>query len=184
MASEWLAPRRNGHKIDPTLGSRAMPDDQIADDQIATIEAPSGFRQLLGYRLTHWAEHQATIELAIDERHMNRGGFVHGGVITTLIDTAGGYAGCYCATPGRVRRCVTISLSTQFLGAVKHGSLVAQARVRGGGKRIFGATIDVRDRGGAVIATGEAMYRYRTGHEHRDGVKHNEATPGATDDAG
>jgi uncharacterized protein (TIGR00369 family) len=145
------------------------------DNQVPDIVFPSGFRRLVGYQITHWAENEAKVAVALDQRHKNRAGYVHGGVITTLIDTAGGLAGCYCPEPGHVRRCATISLSTQFLGAVQHGTIVAHARVRGGGKRLFGATVEVHDQAGALIATGEAMYRYRTGHEDKRGVPREDA---------
>ena len=59
-------------------------------------------------------------------------------VLATLIDTACGFAGCYCAEPGRVRRAVTLTMSTSFLGQAAAGDiLTAKARRTGGGKNIF-----------------------------------------------
>jgi uncharacterized protein (TIGR00369 family) len=136
----------------------------------AQADAPGGFRQLLGYRLLDWRDGEAVITLTIGPRHLNRAGALHGGVIATLIDAAGGYAGCYCAEPGHVRRCVTVSLSTQFLAQTKSGALTARARVRGGGKRLFISSAEVHDAGGALLAVGEGVYRYRSGSENPHGV--------------
>ena len=133
-------------------------------------DAPSGFSQLLGYRLLEWHDGEAVITLTIGPRHLNRSGALHGGVISTLIDAVGGYAGCYCAEPGHVRRCVTVSLSTQFLAQTKSGVLTAKARVRGGGKRLFVASAEIHDSSGTLLAVGEGVYRYRSGSENPQGV--------------
>jgi uncharacterized protein (TIGR00369 family) len=133
-------------------------------------DPPSGFRQLLGYRVLEWRDGEAAITLTIGPRHLNRSGALHGGVITTLVDAAGGYAGCFCAAAGRVRRSVTVSLTTQFLTQAKTGVLTARARVRGGGRRLFVASVEVHDGTGALVAVGEGVYRYRTGSEGPEGV--------------
>jgi len=133
-------------------------------------DPPSGFRQLVGYRLLDWKDGEAAITLTVGPRHLNRSGALHGGVITTLIDAVGGYAGTYCPEPGHVRRCVTVSLTTQFLAQTKIGVLTARARVRGGGKRLFIASAEVTDAGGVLLAIGEGVYRYRSGSENPHGV--------------
>lgn len=142
-------------------------DETISANQ---TDAPSGFRQLVGYRVSEWRDGEAAIVLTIGPRHLNRGGVLHGGVIATLIDAAGGYAGCFCGRPGRVRRSITISLSTQFLAPVTTGVLTARGRVRGGGKRIFMSTVEVHDGDGTLVALGEGVYRYKSGSETPEGV--------------
>ncbi len=136
----------------------------------AWTDAPSGFRQLVGYKLTEWSDGNAVLSLMIGPRHLNRGGVVHGGVMTTLIDAAGGYAGCHCTQAGRVRRTVTVSLSTQFLAQVSNGTITVRARVRGGGRKIFVASVEVSDKEGRLLAIGEGVYRYRGGSENPEGV--------------
>lgn len=133
-------------------------------------DVPSGFRQLLGFRITEWREGDATLTLTIGPRHLNRSGVLHGGVIATLIDAAGGYAGCYCPHPNRVRRSVTVSMTTHFLAQAKIGTLTTHARVRGGGRRLFIASVEVHDNSGALVAIGEGVYRYRAGSETLEGV--------------
>ena len=86
-----------------------------------TIAVDSGFQALLGYRIVEWSKGLAVAELAVGPQHLNRNGFLHGGVLTALIDTVCGYAGCYCAVPGRVRRAMTLSLTTNFTAQVDGG---------------------------------------------------------------
>jgi len=71
-----------------------------------------------------------------EARHMNGGGFMHGGCLLTFADLAlFGIATDELGTD----QAVTMNLSGDFLGAVKEGALVeARGEVtRGGGKTIF-----------------------------------------------
>ena len=120
------------------------------------------FADLIGYRLTAWSEDAAEISFETDERHMNRSGLLHGGVLATVIDAACGFAGCYQATPDQRRRALTLSLTTQYLGPVAVGTrLTAQAWRSGGGRTIFFATCEVRDADGRLVATGSGTFKYR-----------------------
>ena len=133
-------------------------------------DGPSGFRQLVGFRVDAWRENEAVVSLVVAPRHLNRSGSAHGGVITTLIDAAAGFAGCYTPVAGNVRKAVTLSMSTQFVAPLTSGRLVATGRVTGGGRRIFHVAVDVRDEHGRLIATGQCSYKYEKGSETPDGV--------------
>jgi len=149
-----------------------MTAPELPHDHLLDGEPPSGFQELLGYRLVRWEEGLAEMELHIERRHLNRAGVVHGGVLTTMLDTSMGFSATFCPFPGRVRRVVTLSLSTSFLGQARHGTLVATGRLRGGGRKIVSCTGEVRLREtGAVLAAAEGMFKYRTGSEHPDGVE-------------
>lgn len=121
------------------------------------------FAELIGYELADWRADRATVTLAIDERHLNRSGILHGGVLATLIDTACGFAGCYRPPPQASRRALTLSLHTQFLGPVALGArLAAVAHKTGGGRQIFFASCEVRDETGRLVARGDGTFRYRS----------------------
>lgn len=135
-------------------------------------EPPSGFQDLLGYALAKWEDGYAEVELAIQPIHLNRAGVIHGGVLTTLLDTAMGFSATHCTVPGRVRRCVTLSLTASFLGQTTQGTLVARAFLRGGGRKIVGCRGEVVSKEtGALLATGEGMFKYRTGSEKPEGTE-------------
>lgn len=135
-----------------------------------TVAVDSGFQELIGYRIVEWSEGLAIVELVVGPQHLNRSGVLHGGVLTTLIDTVCGYAGCYCAVPGRVRRAVTLSLTTNFTGQVGGGLLTAIGRKQTGGQRIFYCSGEVFDADGALVAVGQGTFRYRSGSETETGV--------------
>ena len=123
----------------------------------------SGFPQLVGFEVEEWADGRAVVALELDGRHVNRSGAMHGGVMTTIMDIAGGYAGCYGGRSGPARRAVTLSLTTSFIGQARGGRIRAVGRVRGGGQRIFASSIEVFDADGTVLAIGEGTFRYRRG---------------------
>ena len=75
----------------------------MPEDPPPHTDLPSAFRDLVGYRLIEWGDGYAKLELTLDARHMNRSGVAHGGVLTTLMDAVGGYAGTWCAVEGNVR---------------------------------------------------------------------------------
>ena len=135
-----------------------MPDHRPHDP--LESETMRGFNVLLGYRLAEWRDDFARLELALEPKHLNRSGVVHGGVLATMLDVTLGYAGVFSAEPGKLRRAVTLSLTTSFLGQAKSGLLNCVARRRGGGRTIFMATGEVLDESGNAIAIGEGTFRY------------------------
>lgn len=135
-------------------------------------EPPSGFQDLLGYALARWEEGYAELELAVAPIHLNRAGVVHGGVLTTLLDTVMGFSATYCPFPGRVRRAITLSMTTSFLGQSERGMLLARGFLRGGGRKIFGCRAEVvAKETGVLLATAEGMFKYRTGSEKPEGTE-------------
>ena len=135
------------------------------DDQI-----DSPFNQLLGFRITEWRDDEVVLELALQQQHLNRSGVVHGGVLATLIDAGGGFAGCYCPVPGNARRALSLSVTTQFTGQTKAGTIRAVGRKRAGGRKVFFASVEVFSEQGDLIALGEGTYRYRSGSETPQGT--------------
>ena len=130
-----------------------------------------GFADLVDYQLTIWREDYAEVVLDVRPQHLNRSGVLHGGAVSTLIDTACGYAGCHCTVEGNFRRALTLSLETQFIGAITEGKRVTvSARKTGGGRSIFFSTAEVRDQDGKLLAQGTGTFKYRRGSEDPEGV--------------
>lgn len=157
-------------------------DDSADEPRPDLIVRRSAFNGQVGYRLVEWESDRALVEIDIGDRHLNRGGVTHGGVIMTVIDAAGGYAGTHCATPGHTRLCVTASLTTEFLRPVPLGSrLTVESRRRGGGRTMFVSTIEVRDPSGDVVALGHGVYRYVGGSGDPAGIPGRQSTEAGDD---
>jgi len=130
----------------------------------------SGFREVLGFAIAEWKPDHAVITAKVTERHLNRNGFVHGGVFVSLLDSAAGLCGTYCAVPGNVRRCITVSLNTHFMNPVKEGVLRVEANVVNRGRKIFFVEGRITS-GDTLIATGQGAFRYVFGGEKEEGVQ-------------
>jgi uncharacterized protein (TIGR00369 family) len=142
----------------------------------------SPFNERVGYRLIEWKEDHAVVGLEVRRDHANRRGAIHGGVLMTIIDAAGGYCGTYCPHPGRTRTCVTASLTTEFLRPAQEGDgLTATARRRGGGRGLFTASVEVHDQRGHLVALGHGIYRYIKGSGAPEGIPGRKSTDGPAD---
>ena len=125
------------------------------------IRSKGGFGDLVGYELTLWEPERAEVTLTLDERHMNRSGVMHGGVLTTLIDTACGYTGTFSPDEGSTRRAFTLSLDSHFVSAARKGdTLTATASLSGGGKSIYFAVCEVRAGDGRLVGRGSGVFKY------------------------
>ena len=132
--------------------------------------ADSPFNNLIGFDLAEWREDHVELTLTLAERHLNRSGVLHGGVLSTLIDVAGGLAGCYCPVEGHVRRALTLAMSVQFTGQTRAGRIRVIGRRRAGGRRVYFAGVEVYGEDDTLLALGEGTYRYRSGSEDPRGV--------------
>jgi len=130
----------------------------------------SNFHDLLGLKLVEWREDFARVTVEAGEPHWNRSSVVHGGLMLSMIDQAGAYAGLWCSVPGNVRRAVTLSLTCNFTGQVRQGTLVAESSVTAKGRQIFFTRTEIRDAAGALIAYGQGTHRWRSGSEQVTGV--------------
>jgi uncharacterized protein (TIGR00369 family) len=144
----------------------ASTDDNLAYEQ----SHGSGLQRHLGYRLVEWAENHAVVELNVEQHHRNRAGILHGGVLTTLMDTASGYSVCYCPVQGNVRKTLTLSLTTNFLGMAKEGLVRVVARKQGGGRKIVFTEAIAYNADGDVIGTATGTFKYHRGSEEPEGV--------------
>ena len=91
---------------------------------------PSGFEDLLGYRTPIWEEGHAIFEVEIDERHTNSGSFPNGGVSLMILDAGIGYTSTWYSVEGNFRRCVTLSLTSNFAAVARSKIARAEARLR------------------------------------------------------
>ncbi|MBM3573818.1 MAG: PaaI family thioesterase [Alphaproteobacteria bacterium] len=134
------------------------------------LEPVTGMENTLGYRLIEWRDGHAVVELTIGDQHRNRAGVLHGGVMMTMLDTAGGYCGTYCPIPGNTRRAMSLSITTSFTGQATDGKVRAIGRRTRAGKSIFFASMEMVGEDGSLVATGEGVFRLRGDYENQDGL--------------
>jgi len=124
-------------------------DEQILKAlRIPREEAPVA--KLLGMRLASVGPGIATFEMAVDERHHNPMGSVHGGILGDLADAAMGYAVISTLAPDETF--TTLEFKVNFLRPAFAGPLRCHGRVETRGKTIAYAVADVENHEGKVVA--------------------------------
>ncbi|MEL9914648.1 MAG: PaaI family thioesterase [Thermoplasmatales archaeon] len=86
--------------------------------------------------------------LDIQEKHLRLGGILNGGVISTLVDTAGGAATLSLSE----RNQVTINLDINFLAPISKSPAKAIGTVIKTGKTIYVARVEIFDGDGKLCA--------------------------------
>ena len=103
-----------------------------------TDEAPKSFLdnptlyegtylEFLGFRLTTWKEGLARLEMPVRREHQNTVGYLHGGVIASLLDIVGAVSGSYGISEEYVS--VTINLNCSFMSPHRSSAVIAEAEI-------------------------------------------------------
>ena len=101
----------------------------------------SPYGAFLGISIDDFSEGRVTCSVALRDHHLNNGGRVHGGVLTSLADTAAGAAVRTVRPEGKLT--ATTDLSISFLRPPVGNQLVAVAEVLHAGKRLFRVEIEI-----------------------------------------
>jgi len=120
-----------------------------------------GFFQHVGLEMTHSEAGRVTGRLDVGAQHLNRAGFVHGGVLCTLIDFAACAAGLH-SRPGEPQRyAVTIALTTNFTKAASQGILTVEGKIITAATRTYTAEARVMDSAGDPVAHGIGTFQWQ-----------------------
>ena len=120
---------------------------------------PPGLMAALGPLLSRPEGDSWVYGLALDSRHLNPGGIVHGGTLTALMDHA---LSTLAWAHSDKTPCVTVQLNTSFLRAAKAGQVLsARGKVtHSTGSMLFlDGTLHIDD---VLIATGQAVMKRLT----------------------
>jgi uncharacterized protein (TIGR00369 family) len=119
--------------------------------------APSRAWAWLGLKLVETGEGSATVDMTATEDMANMSGFVHGGMISTLADSAMGRS-LRTLTPG-VTRAMSFDLKLNFINAAKIGeTLRATGHVIHAGRRTIVTECRVEGKDGRLVATASATF--------------------------
>ncbi len=123
----------------------------------ATLASPSRAWAWLGLRLVETGEGTAVVDMTATEDMANHSGFLHGGMISTLADSAMGRS-LRTLSPG-VARAMSFDLKLSFINAAKIGEdLRATGRVIHAGRRTVVTECRVEGKDGRLVATASATF--------------------------
>lgn len=131
-----------------------MTDERLTPDQERRIrEAFENvpFARFLGIKLGLLKRGEATLHLELRDELRRNNGFVHGGVVASLADTAAAFAILTLLEPDQTT--TTVDFTIHYLRPLLKGEATARARVLRAGRRIIAISVDVLDEAKAVAAT-------------------------------
>ncbi|AXF55197.1 PaaI family thioesterase [Salicibibacter kimchii] len=116
----------------------------------------SPFWKHMGISMDYLSEGEARIKMPVSQNQMNCNQYLHGGAITSLLDSIMGVT----IRSSRDVKVATISFNSHFVAPVKDGVLYATANVVHSGKRILPMESKVIDDQGRLIATASAAFTF------------------------
>lgn len=85
------------------------------------------YLEFLGFRLIAWKEGYTKLEMPVRAEHRNTVGYLHGGVIASLLDIAGAVAGSYGVSEEFVS--VTINLNCNYMAPHIAETVIAEGEL-------------------------------------------------------
>lgn len=119
------------------------------------------FMAWTGMQFDSWDHDDVTLRLPFREDLTNDGIYYHGGVISSMIDTAGAAAAWSNHDFDKGTRASTVAMSVQYVGACKKSDLICRAKTVKRGRELVFTEITATDAGGNVVA--HAVQTYRLG---------------------
>ena len=113
-------------------------------DDTATLHRMMPFAATLGITVTCYTPEEVRVQIAWSPGLCTSGGGLHGGVLMALADSAGG-ACAFLNLPDGAKATTTVESKTNFLRAVRGGTVEAVARPIHIGRTIIVIETDVRD---------------------------------------
>lgn len=130
-------------------------------DLVEAFIPQSPFVGHLGMRLTDLEQDRVEMVLPFSDQLATIGDVVHGGAISTLIDTAGmAAAWADSADPANGGGGSTIGLSVDFVAAARGEDLTARASVVRRGRSLCFCEVDVTGEDGQTVAKGLVTHRF------------------------
>lgn len=128
-----------------------------------------GYSELLGWVVEKKSDGEAVIVLDADERHLNRAGIVHGGVLLSLADTAMGQA-VQSLIDMETYRTLMAQLNANMIKAARPGRVVARGSVASLGRRLAFCECEIRQGDTLVAKASGVCYIKRRTSDGGDGT--------------
>lgn len=131
----------------------------MSDELVRGWLEHSPFARHLGIELASLNGGEAELRLPFRDELATLGDVVHGGAISSLVDTAAAAAAVSGAEGEELTGGTTVDVSVSLVGAARGSDLVARARVIRSGRAISFCEVDVADADGKPVAKGLVTYR-------------------------
>ena len=118
------------------------------------------FESLLNFEIEEIKENFVCIKMKVEKKYLNKIGVIHGGLISTLLDTAGAYSGAFCPLTKSYRASFTISLNLNFINNTNKSYVYAKGCKIGGGRNIWFANMNLYDDKENLLASANGSYKY------------------------
>lgn len=140
--------------------------DPLSDDEqqrrrlaVKDLMPSTPFIGGLGIAFDRYEPDDVVLRLPYRDDLTNDGSYYHGGVIASVIDTAGAAAAWSNHDFDRGARASTVSMSVQYVGAAKRSDLICHARTVQRRRELIFTEITASDADGAVVAHAVQTYR-------------------------
>ena len=116
------------------------------------------YLEFLGFRLVDWRQGFAKLEMPVRDDHRNTVGYLHGGIISSLLDIAGAVAGSYGDAQESVS--ITVNLNVNFMAPHRATTVIAEGELVRTTTSLFFAQARLTDpERNLLCATATATYK-------------------------
>lgn len=129
---------------------------------VADLMPNTPFMGWMGIVFERYEHDDVTLRLPFREDLTNDGVYYHGGVVSSVIDTAGAAAAWSNHDFDKGARASTVSMSVQYVGACKKSDLICHARTVKRGRELVFTEITATDADDRVVAHAVQTYRLGT----------------------
>jgi uncharacterized protein (TIGR00369 family) len=144
-----------------------MADDGVLSDEqqrrrraaVAELMPTTPFLAGLGIVIERYEPDEADIRLPFRDDLTNDGTYYHGGVIASVMDTAGAAAAWSNHDFDKGARASTVAMTIQYVGACKRSDLLCHGRAVRRGRELTFTEITATDAAGNLVAHGVQTYR-------------------------
>ncbi len=128
-------------------------------DAVRSLFLATPYMERLGLVAERWEPEGVRLRLPFDPTLTNDGVAYHGGVVASLIDSAGAAAVWAGHDFDKGQRAATISITVNYTGAAREADLIGEAVCVRRGRELHFSEIHVRDESGRLVATANLVYR-------------------------
>lgn len=126
---------------------------------IPEVMPAAPFMGWMGLVFDHYEPDDVVVRLPFREELTNDGVVYHGGVIASMLDTAGAAAAWSNHDFDKGVRASTVSMSVQYVGAARQSDLLCHGRTVKRGRELIFTEITASDADGNVVAHAVQTYR-------------------------